>query len=58
MIEDIIPLRDVEVSLRVGRRPKKIYLAPQREPLAFSYKSGRVRFTVPKIEMSQIVAIE
>ncbi len=58
VIEDIVPLNDVAVSLRMDGPVGRVYLAPTREDLDFSVADGRVSFTVPKIEMNQIVVIE
>ena len=58
VIEDVVPLFNVAVSLAVEKAPKKVCLAPSGERLDFTCDQGRLRFTVPKIEMSQIVAIE
>jgi hypothetical protein len=58
VIEDIVPLHDVEVSLKVESAPRRVYLAPEREEIACAFENGRARFTVPKVEMNQIVVIE
>lgn len=58
VIEDIVPLLDRDVSLRSGEKPKAVYLAPTREPLPFTHAAGRVRFRVPRLELSQIVVVE
>ena len=57
-IEDIVPLFDREVSLRSEEEPETVYLAPSREEVPFTYEGGRVRFRVPKLELSQMVVIE
>jgi hypothetical protein len=57
VIEDIVPLRNVKVSLRVERAPTAVYLAPERKGVDFSCGDGRVSFTVPRLEMNQIVVI-
>jgi hypothetical protein len=58
VIEDVVPLTDVDVSLAVEAAPGKVYLAPQREALRFTHEGGRVRFRVPRLELSQMVVIE
>jgi len=57
VIEDIVPLSGVKVSLRVDRAPGAVYLAPERKGIDFTYGNGRVSFTVPRLEMNQIVVI-
>jgi hypothetical protein len=58
MIEDIIPLYDVPLSLRMDRAPKSAYLAPSGERLNFDYAGGRVNLTVPKVVGHQMVVFE
>lgn len=57
-LEDVIPLRDVQLSLRLGYRPDAVYLAPSRQPLAFSMEGDRVRVTVPEVTGHAMVVIE
>src|SRR5262249_2981742 len=47
-LEEIIPLRDVRLSLRHAA-PAAVYLAPTREPLVYSSDNGRVRVTIPEV---------
>ena len=58
IIEDIIPLSDVPVSLRLPGRICNATLVPQGEPLAFTEKDGRVEFTIPRITGHQMVCLE
>ena len=57
MIEDVIPLRDVAVSLRVPRRVRHVETAPEGVRLPFTTKAGRVSFTLPRLEGHQMVAV-
>jgi hypothetical protein len=48
MIEEPIPLSNVEISLRMdGKTPKKVYLAPGKKSLPFKVVDGYVRVTIP-----------
>ncbi len=58
VIEDIIPLFDIRVSLKVEGDVKRVYLAPEEDDIAFDLKDDRVSFVVPKVEMNQIVVVE
>ncbi len=58
VIEDIIPLYNIPVSLKADRDISRVYLAPENEDIEFAVADGRVSFTVPKVEMNQIVVIE
>ena len=57
IVEDVIPLHDVQMSVRAGRRPSAVRLAPEGEPVAWEYDDGYVRFQLPKVEGYQIVQI-
>lgn len=58
VIEDVVTLKDVPVRITVNKQPKKVYLVPTKEEVSFKYEQGSVSFQVPKVELSQIVAIE
>ena len=57
VIEDIIPLHDVPVSVRVEGEVARVALVPEREPLRFTQAGGRVDFTIPRIEGCRMVEI-
>jgi len=58
VIEDIVPLYDVQVSIRTSRRVQQVYMAPQMAPLPFRYEDRTVSYTVPKLECHQMVVID
>lgn len=58
VIEDIVPLYDVDVSVSVAEPAKRVYLAPQDADLPYEQKDGRIRFTVPKLDCHQMIVIE
>lgn len=58
VIEDIVPLYDVEVSVRTPRRVKNVYLAPQLQQLPFRFENQTVFCTVPELECHQMVVID
>lgn len=57
VIEDIVPLYDIKVSVK-GEKPSSVILVPQNEELPFTYENGRTVFTVPKLDLHQIVSLE
>jgi hypothetical protein len=57
VIEDIIPVYDVKVSIKIPEKINKVYLAPQMEELEFVNENNRVNYTVPKLECHQMVVI-
>lgn len=58
VIEDIVPLYDIEVELKVVDSIKSVYLAPQNIELAFSQKENTVNLTLPKLEVHQMLVLE
>jgi len=57
VIEDVIPVRDVRVTLQIADRVRDVQLVPQRQMLKFEQTAGSVTFTVPVVEGHQMVAV-
>ena len=47
VVEDVIPLHDVELSVRAEAQPSAVLLAPEGQPVAWEYEHGYVRFRLP-----------
>ncbi|WP_079908327.1 beta-galactosidase trimerization domain-containing protein [Paenibacillus sp. 32352] len=58
VIEDLIPLYDISVSLKLGKPIRRVYLAPQMEELPFETDGDTVSYTVPRLECHQMVVLE
>jgi len=58
LIEDIVPLFDVPLSLRLASKPKQVYLAPQKSALDWDYNGGRVTLKVPRVDGHAMVVFE
>ena len=58
VIEDLIPLYDIDFSIKTNKPIKSIKLVPQNQTIPFEVKDGKVSFTVPKIYCSQITVLE
>ena len=58
IVEDIQPVRDVQVSLNLREKIRRVYLAPQGEELPFRRENGRILFTLPRLECHQMVVLE
>lgn len=58
LIEDVVPLFDVPVSLKLDRAPKKVYLAPENRALEFTYTDGRADVRVPEIRGHAMIVFE
>jgi hypothetical protein len=57
VIEDVVPLREVPVSVRVDRAVQDVRCVPEGEALPFDQEEGRVRFTVPTVRGHQMVTL-
>jgi hypothetical protein len=58
IVEDIVPLYNVPLSLKLPRKPTSVYLAPGREPVSFTYDEGRVSLYVPEVRGHQMIVFE
>ena len=68
-IEDLVPLYNVEGTVRVPERIRRVYLAPSMEELEFVYRekengslangaAAEVYYRIPKMECHQMVVME
>jgi hypothetical protein len=57
MIEDVLPLHDVQVSIRADRQPTAVRLVPEEEAVEWAWEEGYVRLSVPRVDGYQIVQL-
>lgn len=57
IIEDIVPVYNINVSVKCDK-PSKVVLAPQMQEIPFDYADGKASFSVPEVNVHQIVSIE
>ena len=58
VIEDIVPIYNVELAIKTDRKINKVYLAPQKEDIDFTYDNGYISVKLAKIECHQTVVFE
>jgi hypothetical protein len=58
VIEDILPLYDVKVSLKLNQKLHSVTLVPTGEVLEFSENEDRYEFSIPKLECHQMVELK
>ncbi len=58
VVEDVIPLHDVAVSVRMPQAVKAVTLEAQGESLPFEMQEDRCVFTVPKVDGHQMVVMQ
>ncbi len=57
VIEDIVPLYNVPVSIRMESKPSRVSLVPAMTELHFTYENGILSFVIPCIDCHQAVEI-
>jgi hypothetical protein len=58
VIEEVVPMRDVKVGLRLSNAPTAVYTAPDRKPLQADYYEGVATVTVPEVREHGMVVFE
>lgn len=58
VIEDIIPVYNTEIQVKIPYNAKKVYLVPQMENIYFNRQNDAIQYIVPKIECHQMVVID
>ena len=56
VIEDTVPLYNVKCAIK-GEKCQKVTLVPEGKELDFEYADGRISFTVPEVNIHQMVEI-
>jgi hypothetical protein len=57
IIEDVIPIFDVGVSVKVTGSVRSLVCVPDQVPLKFEQKGDHVEFILPKLEGHQMIAL-
>ena len=58
VIEDLVPLYDIPLELRVPERITRAYLVPGEQELAVDQSDGVIRVVVRRVECHQAVVFE
>ncbi|MDR2157059.1 MAG: beta-galactosidase trimerization domain-containing protein, partial [Clostridiales Family XIII bacterium] len=59
VIEDVNPLHGIAVRLKTDERIRRVYLAPEQEPLDFlQSESGGISFVIPTLWCHAVVVLE
>jgi len=58
VIEDIVPLYDVVVEVKVDKKIENVYLVPEMEYIDYVQEDNYVKYIVPKVENHQMVVLE
>ncbi len=58
VIEDTVPLYNVECSVKKENKPSKVVLQPEGKEIPFEFNNGKVKFIVPEVDIHRMVVIE
>jgi len=58
IIEDTIPLYNIQMRVKTDVEPSRVYLIPQEEKLDFTFEQGYTTYNIPKVEGHQMIVIE
>ena len=58
IVEDTIPLYNIQTRVKVDRESSRVYLVPQKEKLDLTFKEGYVMFNVPKVQGHQMIIMK
>ena len=58
IIEDVYPLYDKNVLVRLNKEPKKAYLAPSKEPIDFKWVDGIAEIKIKELNGHQMIVFE
>ena len=58
VIEDTVPLYNVECSVKKENKPSEDILQPEGKAIPLEYTDGNVKFIVPEVDIHRIVVIE
>ncbi|HVA89380.1 MAG TPA: beta-galactosidase trimerization domain-containing protein [Chloroflexota bacterium] len=58
LVEDVVPLHDIELGIRTVWTPSAAYLAPERTPLLVTMKGDYACMTIPRVVGHAMVVLE
>lgn len=58
VVEDIVPVYNVEVSLKLDTEPTRVYLAPEDKDIDYDCTDDVITYTLDKVDCHQMVIIE
>jgi hypothetical protein len=58
VLEDVIPLNDLQIRLRTKRKIASVMLVPERTPIPFDPDGEELRFTLQRLDGHAMVAVD
>jgi hypothetical protein len=57
-IEDVLPVRNIRVSMAAPRKVSAVISVPQGSAIPFTTAAGRIEFTVPEVNGHGMAAVQ
>jgi len=58
LVDSLEPVGLLEITIHATAKPPRITLQPEGQPLAFEYRDGVARLTLPRLEIHSILVVE
>ena len=58
VIEDTVPLYNVECTLKADKKPSRVYMAPENRDIPFTFDEKGIHFTVDRVDIHSMTVIE
>lgn len=58
VIEDIVPIYNVHVSMKLDVTPKRVYLAPENTDIPYEFENGVLSYTLDKLDLHAMVIVD
>ena len=58
IIEDVLPVYNVNVTLRLDKAPKKVYLAPEMKEIDYRWDGKELSYTLDELFIHAMVVVE
>lgn len=56
--DEVPPLGALSITIRTGRKPKRLSLQPGNRRLRYAFSDGAIRCTLPRLEIHEIIVVE
>ena len=58
VIEDIIPLYNINVKIKTNKNVKRVYKAPSQEDIFYEFKDGILSYILDVLDCHQMIVID
>ena len=58
LLEDFPPLYNTEIAVNISEKVKSVMLVPENREIAFEQNGEKLRFTVDKMQLHQLIVIK